>query len=130
MSAAILRINQSLDVATVLEEAEASARELTGARLGVMTTVDERGTVQDLVTGGFSAKRRRQMLQWPDGPQFFDHLRHLSAPLRIADLPEYLRSLGLSAIPGGSATLQGTPMLHQGEYLGFFFLGIRAVENN
>ncbi|WP_420611084.1 ATP-binding protein [Candidatus Poriferisodalis sp.] len=123
MSAAILRINRSLEVATVLEEVEASARSLTGARLGVMTTVDEQGTVQDLVTGGFSAKRRRQMLDWPDGPQFFDHLRHLSAPLRIADVPEYLRSLGLSAIPGGSTTLQGTPMLYQGEYLGIFFLG-------
>ena len=123
LSTAILRINRSLDIATVLEEVEASARELTGARLGVMTTVDEQGAVQDLVTGGFSAKRRRQMLKWPDGPRFFDHLRHLSAPLRVANLPEYLRSLGLSAIPGGATTLQGTPMLYQGEYLGSFFLG-------
>ncbi len=123
LSTAILRINQSLDVATVLKDAEASARELTGARLSVMTTVDAQGAVQDLVTGGFSAKRRRQLLEWPDGPRFFDHVRRVSAPLRIADLPEYIRSLGLSPIPGGSTTLQGTPMLYQGEYPAFFFLG-------
>ena len=45
LSAAILRISQSLDLATVLEEVVESARALTGARSGVITTIDEQGEV-------------------------------------------------------------------------------------
>ena len=63
------------------------------------------------------------MVEWPDGIRLFEHLRDLPAPLRVADLPEYLRSLGLSPNPWSSRTLQGTPMHHRGEHLGHFFLG-------
>ncbi|WP_419930837.1 ATP-binding protein [Candidatus Poriferisodalis sp.] len=123
LSSAILRINQSLDDATVLEEVLESARELTGAQLGVIITVDERGELQEYVTGGFSPESRRVMVEWPDGLRFFEHLRDLGAPVQIPDLAEYLRSLGLSSPAWTSTTLQGTPMLHQGEHLGMFFLG-------
>ncbi len=46
LSAAILRISQSLDPATVLQDAADSACGLTGARVGVITTLDERGEVR------------------------------------------------------------------------------------
>ena len=62
-------------------------------------------------------------MEWPDGPRLFEHLRDLPAPLRMADVPGYLGSLGLSVSPWGSRTLQGTPMHHRGEHLGNFFLG-------
>ena len=123
LSAAILRISQSLDVATVLEEVVESARVLTGARSGAITTIDERGEMQDLVTSGLSPDERRKMLEWPDGPRLFDHLRDLPAPLRVADMRGYLRSLGLSPNPWNQKTMQGTPMHHRGEHLGHFFLG-------
>ncbi len=122
LSAAILRISQSLDLATVLEEAAESARALTGARSGVITTIDERGEVQDLVTSGLPPEECRKMVEWPDGPRLFEHLRDLPAPFRVADLPGYLRSLGLSN-PSSSKTLQGASMHHRGEHLGSFFLG-------
>ena len=123
LSAAILRISQSLDLATVLGEAVESARALTGARHGVITTFDERGLVRDLVTSGFSPEERRKMVEWPDGPRLFERLRDLPAPIRVADVPGYLGSLGLSASPWGARTLLGTPMHHRGEHLGSFFLG-------
>ena len=122
LSAAILRISQSLDLATVLEEAVESARALTGARSGVITTIDERGEVQDFVTSGLPPEERRKMVEWPDGPRLFEHLRDLPAPLRVADLPGYLTALGLAPNPWGAKTLQGTPMHHRGEHLGHFFL--------
>ncbi len=122
LSAAILRISQSLDVPTVLEEVVESARVLTGARSGAITTIDERGEMQDLVTSGLSPDERRKMLEWPDGPRLFDHLRDLPAPLRVADMRGYLRSLGLSPNPWSQKTMQGTPMHHRGEHLGNFFL--------
>ena len=122
LSAAILRISQSLDLATVLKEVVEGARALTGARSGVITTIDERGQVQDFVTSGLPPEERRMMLEWPDGPRLFEHLRDLPTPLRVADLPGYLGSLGLSSNPWGAKTLQGTPMHHRGEHLGHFFL--------
>ena len=125
LSAAILRISQSLDLATVLEEVVESARALTGARVGAITTLDERGEFQDLVTSGLPPEERRKMLAWPDGPRLFDHLRDLPAPLRVTDLRGYLRSLGLSPNPWSAQTLQGTPMHHRGEHLGHFFLSDR-----
>ena len=48
----ILRINASLDVATVLQEAVDSARALTAARCGIITTIDETGEVRDFVSSG------------------------------------------------------------------------------
>ena len=112
LSAAILRISQSLDLATVLEEVVESARVLTGARSGAITTIDERGEMQDLVTSGLSPDERRKMLEWPDGPRLFEHLRDLPAPLRVADMRGFLRSLGLSPNPWSQKTMQGTPMRH------------------
>ena len=122
LSAAILRISTSLDLATVLEEVVESARALTGARSGVITTIDERGSIEDFVTSGLPPEERRQMVEWPDGPRLFAHLRDQPTPLRVADLPGYLRSLGLSPNPWSSKTLQGTPMRYRGEHLGTFFL--------
>ena len=123
LSAAVLRISQSLDVATVLKEVVESARTLTGARHGVITTLDERGRVRDFVTSGLGPEERRKMVEWQDGLRFFEHLQSLSVPLRVADLPDYLSSLGLSPTPMLGMTLQGTPMHHRGEHLGDFFLG-------
>ena len=122
LSAAILRISQSLDLATVLEEVVESARALTGARLGVITTIDEQGEVQDFVTSGLSPEEHRKMVEWPDGRRLFEHLRDQAKPLRVADLPSYLRSRGLSPTPWSAQPLQGTPMRHRGEHLGNFFL--------
>ena len=52
LNAAILRINATLDLDTVLGEAVESARALTGARYGVIVTVDEEGATLDPVLEG------------------------------------------------------------------------------
>ena len=49
LNAAILRINASLDLDTVLGEVVESARALTGARWGVIATVDEAGAADYIV---------------------------------------------------------------------------------
>ena len=124
LSAAALRVTASLDEATVLQEIVDSACELTNARYGVITTIDDAGAPRDFVSSGFTPEQHRQMEGWlPEGPQLFDHLRDLSAPLRLADLPSYIRSLGFSADLMPAKTFQGTPMRHRGVYLGSFFLG-------
>ena len=52
----------------------------------------------------------------PDGRRLFEHLLDQPKPLRLADLPSYLRSLGLSPNPSSAKTLQGTPMHHRGKH--------------
>ena len=123
LSAAILRISASLDVGTVLREVVDSARALTGARYGVITTVDEAGQPQDYVISGLTPDEERQLLAWPHGLGLFEHLRDLPAPLRLADLPAWIRSLGYSPDLGVSKTLQATPLRHRGAHVGNFFLG-------
>ena len=52
LSAASLRINERLDFDQVLQGALDSARSLTGARVGVMTLLDDEGRVQNFLSSG------------------------------------------------------------------------------
>ncbi len=125
LSAAVLRISASLDLDTVLQEVVDSARALTGARYGAIATVDETGAPVDFVTSGFTPDERRELASWPDGPRLFEHLRNLEAPVRLADLPTYVRTLGFSSDLMRSKSLLGTPMNHRGVRVGNFFLAER-----
>ena len=122
LHAAILRINSSLDLDTVLHEVVDSARALTGARYGLIATVDESGQSRDVVTSGLTPDEHRWVLDWPDGPGVFEHLRDLPGPLRLADLPGFVRSLGFAPDLVWSQTLLATPMRHRAEQVGNFFL--------
>ena len=129
LNAAILRINASLHVETVLREVVDSARALTDARHGVITTVDEAGLPRDFVTSGFTREEEQQLADWqPDGLRLFEHLNDREAPLRLDDFPGFIRSLGLSSELIPSTTFQGTPMRHRGEHIGNFFLGDKEGE--
>ena len=123
LAAAILRIGASLDLDTVLREVLDSARALTGAAYGVIATVDETGAPRGYVTSGFTAEQRRAMDAWPDGLRLFGHLGGLAAPLRLADLDAWTRSVGLSAFPVPCGAFQAAPMRHRGAAAGGFFLG-------
>ena len=123
LSASILRISASLDVDTVLREVVGSARALTGARCGVIATVDEAGRAAEFAISGLAADEERQLAAWADAPRLFEHLRSLRGPLRLPDLDGYVRALGLAPAPIPCRTFQGTPMRHRGVYVGGFFLG-------
>ena len=122
LSAAILRISASLDLDTVLREVVDSACALTGARYGLIATVDEAGQPRDFVTSGLTPEEHRRVLDWPDGPRVFEHLRGLPGPVRLADLPGFVRSLGYASDLVWSQTLLATPMRHRAEHVGHFFL--------
>ena len=126
LSAASLQISASLDLTTVLSEVVESARALTGARYGVIVTIDEAGQVQDFVISGFTPEEQQKMVDWPDGPRLFDHFRNLEGALRLRDLPSYVRSLGYNANLVRSRTFQGTPMRHRGMNVGNFFLAEKS----
>ena len=122
LNAAILRINASLDLDAVLREVVDSARALTGAQHGVIAAVDTSGEPRDVVTSGLTPDEHRLVLDWSDGLRVFEHLRDLPGPLRVTDLPGFVRSLGVAADLVWSKTLLATPMRHHDEHVGHFFL--------
>ena len=72
-----------------------SARTPTGARHGLIATVDDAGQPQDLVTVGVASGEHEVMAAWPDGPRLVAHFQDLREPLRVADLPAYCRGARL-----------------------------------
>ena len=122
LAAASLRISASLDLDTVLHEIVENARELTGARYAAIATMDEGGEPREFVTSGFTEDEHRRLAEWPDGPRLFEHFRDLSGPMRVADLPAFVRPLGFSGDRLPSTPAQGTPMRHRGQHVGNFYL--------
>ena len=122
LTGAILRISSSLDLETVLREVVDNGRVLTGARYGAITILDS-GQPQGLITSGITSEEHQRLINWPEGPQLFEHLRALAGPLRLDDLPAWVRSLGFCPDLMLCKTFQATPMLHRGEHVGTFYLG-------
>ena len=123
LSAAVLRASSSLDLDTVLQEVVDSARALTGAKVGVIVTVDGSGQVEQFVMSGFAPTEYENMVAWPYGPHLFEHLRSLAAPIRVGDLSAYVRALGFSGDVIPPKTMVGTPLRHRDMNIGNFFLG-------
>ena len=126
LSEASLRVSESLDVSTVLREVVDSARELTGALYGGITTLDESGQFQDFVTSGLTPEERQRLLDMPDGLPLYEYLRDFPGPLRLRDLGAHAKSIG------GPGELQlnaflGTPILHRGVHVGNFYLANEEV---
>ena len=122
LNAAILQINASLDLETVLSGAVASARKLTGARYGIITTINEAGEHQGSVYSGFTEEERREMSALPNKARLFEHLRDLPGPIRVADLSSYIRTLGLEPTSMFSRAFQAAPLRHGEVHFGNFFL--------
>ena len=112
LNAAILRVSATLDVDTVLNEIAAAARALTGARYAIIVAIDDAGQIEDYVMSGLSRDEERQLSEWPEHMEFFEQLRDLEDPLRVADMPAYIRALGFSGQPMSIRTFQGAPMRH------------------
>ena len=92
---ASLNINESIEFDSVLQVVVDSARELTGARFGGLTVIDESGLREGLVTSGMTAEQHRLLTEMPGGVEFFEHLGRLNEPLGVADLAAYFASQGL-----------------------------------
>ena len=126
LSAAILRFSATLDLDTVLAEAVASARGLTASRYGAIVAVDETGAPRDFVLSGFTSDQEQDAVAWPDNARAFQRLRELQGPLRVADMADHLRSLGVSPLGMLPPTWLVTPMRHRGVDVGIFFLAEKA----
>ena len=124
LSEASLRINESLDLDTVLQSVLDSARSLTGARYSLITTLDESGDIQDFLVSGLTADEAQRLWEMPEGLRFFEFLSNLSEPLRVGDFADHVRSLGLPEFrpPAPVSSFLATPIRHRGEGVGNMYL--------
>ena len=73
LSEASLRINESLDLGTVLQEILDSARSLTDAWCGVIVSLDE-GQVEDFLASGLTDDETQQLFAISEGVKIFEYL--------------------------------------------------------
>ncbi len=120
LSKASLRINESLDFDTVLQEVVDSARDLTGSPYGVITTLDGTGVPRDFVTSGLTGEERRGLEEsLPEGLLVYRYVSVLEEPLRVPDYSTHMASLSLPAFhtpPIGP--FLAAPIRHMGESAG------------
>ena len=124
LSEASLRINESLDMDTVLQEVLDSARALTEARYGAIILLDEAGRIEDFLSSGLNAEEAGLMWSMPDAMRFFDYLGGIEAPLRVPDLLGHIREQGLPELrsPVSVGAFLGAPIRRGGERVGNVFL--------
>ena len=121
LSEASLRINESLDFDEVLQQVVDGARALTGARYGVITTMDDAGLPEDVFTSGITAEERGRLAG--TSLRVYQYFAGLPEPLRVPDYLGHARSQGLSApfpLPVGPFLL--APIRHRGEGVGNIYL--------
>ena len=125
LSEATLRINESLDFDTVLQEVVNAARTLTDSRYGVITTLDGSGRPQDFVTSGMTDHERQEYEDFlPEGLLVYRYVSELDGPLRVSDYGNHLASMGLSNFsPVPVSSLLIAPIRHMGESVGTIALG-------
>ena len=125
LSEASLRINESLDLDSVLQEVVDSARALTGSAYGIITTLDDSGLPKDFVTSGLSPETHRALEDYlPEGLLVYRYLSALREPLRTGNYGEHIASLGLSDfLPVPVSSFLTAPIRHAGRTEGNIYVG-------
>ena len=130
LSEASLRINESLEFDTVLQEVLDSARVLSGASYGVITLFNDSGAVDAFLASGVTPEEAEGVWAMADGPPFMEHLRSLALPVRTARLTSYAHSIGLADFSplAGAGAFMSAPIRHRGQGLGAICLAKREPD--
>ncbi|MYH61859.1 MAG: response regulator [Caldilineaceae bacterium SB0675_bin_29] len=128
LAEATLRINESLDFDTVLQEVLDNSCALTDARVGVITILDESGGIPFFLAHGLTSTEAEQLWTVQAGREVYEELSKDSTPLRLRDFQGFSRGLGLDEMglpPSVSPmmSLLTTPIRHMGERVGNIFVG-------
>ena len=120
---AILRISEDLDVDVVLQEVVDTARTLTGARYGAITTLDDAGELQDLLLSGLSPEQEQVVVGYDRGLELFAYLRDTPEPLRTPDFVAHMESEGFSGFWPSIRAFLSTQIEVRDRHVGTIFIG-------
>ena len=124
--AAILRINEDLDVGVVLQEVVDGARSLTGARYGAITTLDDAGDFQDLLMSGMTEEEQLRLVSYPLGIELFRYLSSLDEPLRSNHLGAHLDKVGFPGFWPHTTAFVGAQIRVWDRHVGTLYIGDKA----
>ena len=127
LSAASLRINESLDFETVLQRVLDGALPLTNARYGVISLVDDAGQMQDFFTSGLNPEEYERVVGLSGEPSLLECLSGLTELLRVGDFCSHTSALGFPdfrlPVPLSSdPAFLAVPIYHRGERMGHIYL--------
>ena len=125
LTEAILRISDNLDLDIVLQEIVDSARSLTDARYGAITTLDESGELQDLLISGMTPEEKQVILEPPQGWTLFRYLTGFQETLRTGDLAAHARLVGFPQGYLPARTYLGTRIRDGDNHIGNIYIGER-----
>ena len=133
LSEASLRINESLDLDTVLQGVLDSARSLTNARYGVMTLLDGKGQLEKFLSSGMTREDAARLWEVPHGMKFVEYLGNITHPFRVSDLQRHIREAGLPELHcplnvSPMLSFLTCPVLHWGEHIGNIYLAEKENE--
>ncbi|MDE0337912.1 MAG: response regulator [Caldilineaceae bacterium] len=125
---ATLRINESLDFDTVLQEVLDNSCALTEARVGVITILDQSGGIPFFLAHGLTFAEAEQLWTVQAGREVYEELSKDSTPLRLRDFQGFSRGLGLDEMElpqsvSPMMSLLAAPIRHLGERVGNIFVG-------
>ena len=126
LSQASLRINESLDLDDVFQQVLDSARSLTDAHYGVITTINDPGHAHAFLSSGTTPEEHRRLAEMPERHQLFGYLSRLPSTMRVADFPTHTGSLGMPEFsPLPVSAFLGAPIRYRGAGLGHIYLAKR-----
>ena len=123
LSEATLRINESLEFETVLQEIVDSARTLTNARYGAIVMVDDSGKVQDLLISGMTEEQKQQLMGFSEGGALFKYLMSVREPLRTADFIAHINAVGIPEYEPSVRTFLGIQIRDGTTHVGGICIG-------
>ena len=133
LSEASLRINESLEVDIVLQEALDSARSLTDSRYGVLTLHDENGQVKNFLSSGMTSEEEGYLWDLQSAPWIYEYLGSITTPLRVPDMLGHFREIGLPEMRlpltmQPVVSLLASPIRHRDQRVGNIYVGEKQGE--
>ena len=124
LSEASHRINESMDLDTVLQGVLDSARALASARYGVLAALDSAGQLETLLASGLTPDEFRDLREIPGGEEIFRYLGSLTIPLQVADFAVHARSIGLPEFRPSIAVraFLAVPIRRMGDVKGYIYV--------
>jgi GAF domain-containing protein len=117
-----LALAADLSLPSTLQRIVELAAGLTGARYGAMGVLGRDGTITDFVTTGITAEERAAMGHIPHGRGILGVLIDDARPLRLHDIAEDPRSVGLPPHHPPMRTFLGVPVKAGGRVYGNLYL--------
>lgn len=130
LSAASLRINDTLDFDSVLQGVLESARSLTGAQFSIIVMFNDQQQIEDWLISGLTSEQTSGLLGLPDGIRFFEQTIEIERPVRQGDFQAYVSSLGLAEFDLPMPVSDPLPFMfaslrYRGRPIGTIYLGDR-----